>query len=127
MVKKKNIECEEFKEWFERAGVDLRTARNSLKSGDYYASVFWCQQAVEKGFKSVLLKKKGKIRRIHDLVELGRDIDFPLGDFEGIKELTLGYIYSKYPGIPMVTNLKEKAFNFISLTEGVLKWVEEKL
>jgi len=41
--------------WLMQAVRDLETARNSLNSGDYYASAFWAQQAVEKALKALLL------------------------------------------------------------------------
>ena len=60
----------EYQKWFAQALRDLRTAENSLNSGDYYACAFWSQQAVEKALKALLISR-GKVVRGHDLVELG--------------------------------------------------------
>jgi len=52
--------------WLMQAVRDLETARNSLNSGDYYASAFWAQQAVEKALKALLLSW-GKSYSLHYL------------------------------------------------------------
>ncbi len=41
--------------WLKQAEVDLKTTKNSFKSEDYYAAAFWCQQAVEKALKYIIL------------------------------------------------------------------------
>lgn len=51
---------EEINNWWKQALADLRSAGNSIKSGDYYLAVFCCQQAVEKALKALcMLLKKG--------------------------------------------------------------------
>ena len=35
---------------------------------------FLCQQAIEKAFKALLLKRTGEIRKTHDLVILGKNL-----------------------------------------------------
>ncbi|MEK6948795.1 MAG: HEPN domain-containing protein, partial [Nanoarchaeota archaeon] len=86
-----------------------------------------CQQSVEKAFKAILLIKTGKIRKIHDLVELGRDIGVPESVMSNVKELTLAYIYSRYPDIKFESNLKEKVSNFLKVVGEALKWVKKNL
>ena len=51
---------EEIKRWTNQAYADLKSAKHSLKSKDYYLSAFMCQQAVEKILKAFYLKKYGK-------------------------------------------------------------------
>ncbi len=80
-----------------------------------------------KAFKAFLIEKKKQLRKIHDLVELGREIDIPAHLTEGIKELTLVYIYSRYPDIKRELNLKEKVSYFLAISQEALKWVEENL
>ncbi len=58
----------EAENWFRQSKADLKTAKNSFNSKDYYASIFWCQQAVEKALKSRILEKKSELMKFHDLV-----------------------------------------------------------
>ncbi|GBC84563.1 hypothetical protein HRbin11_00994 [bacterium HR11] len=45
---------EEARRWLDQARADLKTARDCLKDGDYYASAFFAQQASEKALKGFL-------------------------------------------------------------------------
>jgi len=65
---------EEIKRWLEQADADLKSARNSMKSKDFYLSAFMSQQAVEKTLKALYLKKFGELRKIHDLAYLARKL-----------------------------------------------------
>jgi len=62
---------EEVKRWWKKAVDDLEKAEILYKNKKYDGTVFYCQQAVEKGLKALQLKKTKKIKKIHDLVELG--------------------------------------------------------
>jgi len=62
----------ETKTWLKRAERDLKTAGNSFKSKDYYASSFWCQQSIEKGLKALLIEKTGNFPKIHDILKLSQ-------------------------------------------------------
>lgn len=87
---------EESKNWLMQAEADFRTAENSLKSKDYYASVFWSQQSIEKCLKAVIIDKKGELVKIHDLVILGRIIPLP-SDLSGkIKSISGAYLEIRY-------------------------------
>lgn len=68
---------EESKNWIMQAEADLNAAENSLKSKDYHASVFWSQQAAEKGLKGVIIEKENELVKIHDLVNLGKKTGLP--------------------------------------------------
>jgi len=43
------------------------------------------------------------------------------------KELTLMYIYTRYPDTSEIKNKKKKAKKYISFVGEVLKWVKERL
>ena len=64
--------------WWKRAEKDLEIAGHCIKSKDYYAAVFFCQQSVEKGLKALIMKK-GKQPDIisHSLIYLGKRIKVP--------------------------------------------------
>ncbi|WP_243681929.1 HEPN domain-containing protein [Vulcanisaeta souniana] len=90
----------EYQKWLAQALRDLRTAENSLNSGDYYACAFWAQQAVEKALKALLISR-GKVVKGHDLVELGYIIRDELRIdvsriMDYLRELTMHYTVSRY-------------------------------
>jgi len=121
----------EFRNWYEQAEADLRTAENSFRSGDYYASVFWCQQAVEKSLKSLIMKNSGKLVRIHDLVSLGRMVKLPKNLLDKCKLLSAVYVETRYgivdEEIPARKFGKKDSSEFLSIAEEVLKWLKKKI
>ena len=118
---------EEVKMWLRKAKQDLDSAKYNFKGKKYDVCAFLCQQSAEKALKALLLKKTGEIRKIHDLVELGKNVGLPLKLLDGSKELTLSYIYIRYPGIKEVKNLNKIVEEFLKLSEEILKWVERQL
>ena len=113
--------------WLDQAYEDLDDAEYNFKGERYKTTSFLCQQAVEKSCKALLLQKTGKLRKIHDLVELGKSIDLPSRLLDNCKELTLAYIYSRYPDVVPVDNLEEKSAHFLEIARGVLQWIEKKI
>ncbi|MGH9338832.1 MAG: HEPN domain-containing protein [Acidobacteriota bacterium] len=71
---------EETKAWIEKAREDVEAARFNYEGGLHKVAGFLCQQAAEKSLKGYLLERTGRIRKIHDLVALGRDADIPQGE-----------------------------------------------
>jgi|SRR3989344_3973205 len=118
---------EETSNWMKKAEADLRAAKNSFASKDYEWTIFQCQQVAEKTLKAFILEKNGELRKIHDLVELSKNIHLPSELKEKIKELTLAYIYSRYPDVEQKTDLKEKAVVFLEVAEEISKWVKKNL
>ena len=118
---------EEIKNWWKQAKDDLGKAKILFNNRKYDGAAFFCQQAVEKSLKALSLKKFNKIRRIHDLVELGKDVKLPDDLLDKAKELTQAYIYSRYPDIGRVRNIKGVANNFMKYAGEILKWVKKNL
>lgn len=120
---------EESKNWFMQAEADFRTAKNSLKSKDYYASVFWSQQSIEKCLKAVIIDKKGELVKIHDLVVLGRRIPIPPDLSTKIKSISGAYIETRYgitgDEIPAKKFKENDALEFIKIAKEVLEWVKK--
>ncbi len=104
---------EEVKKWMDKAEDDLEKAKVLFKNKKYDGTLFYCQQAAEKGLKALLINKKNRIRKIHDLVELGKEVNLPKNLLEYCKELTMAYIYSGYPDIEEERNLKAISSNFL--------------
>jgi len=126
MANKKSVdEKEEFEKWFIQAEIDFRASRNSLKSGDYGSSVFWCQQAVEKGLKALMIKEGKELVRVHDLVRLGKKVNLPEKFFDVSSKLSVLYTDARYP---MFREFEEgEVDSFIKFTEEVLEWIKEKI
>jgi len=116
---------DEFRVWFERAEIDLNTARNSLKSGDYYASIFWCQQAVEKGLKAVWIMEGNDLIKIHDLVVLGKKVGLPNNFFDDAAKLSSLYTGTRYVSVESFE--KEEVDTFIKFSSEVLEWIKKKI
>lgn len=118
---------EEVERWFKKAKRDLKQAKDNFKIKNYDLSAFLCQQAIEKGLKSILLKKENKIKKIHDLIELGKSANLPNNFLEYCKEITHAYIYSRYPDIEEPKDIKEISSNFIKHTQEILKWINSQV
>ncbi|WP_054853312.1 HEPN domain-containing protein [Vulcanisaeta distributa] len=126
----------EHQKWLAQALRDLRTAENSLNSGDYYACAFWSQQAVEKALKALLISR-GKVVKGHDLVELGYIIRDELRIdvsriMDHLRELTTHYTTSRYPpdaanGLPYEVYTKGKARSVLEMAREVVEWVRQNL
>ena len=125
----------EYQKWFAQALRDLRTAENSLNSGDYYACAFWSQQAVEKALKALLISR-GRVVRGHDLVELGYIIRDELRMdvsriMDNLRELTTHYITARYPdaanSVPYEIYTEGMARRILEKAREVVEWVRQSL
>ena len=121
----------EVERWFAQAKADLKTARDCWKSRNFYACVFFCQQAVEKALKAFFIHKKRKMHpKTHDLTELVSELG--LKKFEKIaRKLTPEFVVTRYPdaanGIPFMLYDSEDCKRAIKDANKVVKWVEGKL
>lgn len=91
---------EEIRNWWEQSKRDMITAENSFKSKDYYASVFWCQQALEKGLKAYIMlsnKLSTKELTFHSLIKLARMIKAPNKFYLFLRSISPEYYISRYP------------------------------
>ncbi|MEN9626140.1 MAG: hypothetical protein RL557_468 [archaeon] len=123
---------EEILNWWEQAKRDLLTAENSFTSADYYASVFWCQQAVEKGLKALYIQKNNSLPlKIHDLVELCRLVNAPDEIIMVAGKLSVAYTFSRYPGaapsMPDDYYTKNKAREHLKWAQEVLTWIQKQI
>ena len=117
----------EYEEWLKKAEQDLDTATYLIKGERIEPAVFFLQQAAEKAFKSLYLKRFKKIIRTHDLVLLSKELNAPENILTGCKELTLAYQYSRYPDIPNAKEIREEAADFLKISKEILKWVKENI
>lgn len=77
--------------------------------------------------ESIIYKKTNKLKKIHDLVELGKDVELPNNLIEYCKELTLSYIYARYPDIKEEKNIRDISRKFLEYSEEILEWIRKKL
>jgi HEPN domain-containing protein len=59
---------EEGLRWVDQAEADLKTARDCLEDGNYYASAFFAQQSAEKSLKGFLYSKGFRRLSVVDLL-----------------------------------------------------------
>ncbi len=90
----------EIENWWKQGNNDLEKAKVLFKSKNYDGTSFYCQQAVEKTLKAlILLKSKEKNIEGHSLVYLGKVANLPKEYFSGLKKLSPQYFISRYPDI----------------------------
>lgn len=70
--------------------------------------VLMCHQAIEKIMKAHLVEDNKEVRRIHNLVKIGRqtELDFPPDMWNFIKELNPHYQPNRYPDIAYKANIR---------------------
>ena len=91
----------EIKNWVDQSFDDLDTAKANLKIKKYYASVFFCQQAVEKALKALIIynTKSASDAKVfsHSLIFLGKGSRVPAKFHTFLRELTPHYALTRYP------------------------------
>lgn len=118
--------------WFTQARADFRTAGNSLKSGDFYASAFFSQQAAEKALKALYINVKRELPPgTHSLIEIGKALKVPANLIPAIRDLSPEYIITRYPnaayGIPADIYDEEKAKDRLEKAKAIVDWTRGKL
>ncbi len=120
--------------WLDRVTYDLDTAKAMLQAGRLIYAVFMCQQSLEKCFKALLSFQGKEIIPIHNLRRLAE-----LGGF--IHELNpdalmkLDFLSSYYINARYKEDLQQLsrgitetvARDFIQFTEGLVKWLCQKM
>lgn len=80
----------------ELADREIQAAEATGQAGFYAEACFWCQQAVEKELKALLIKKTGDFPKTHSL----RELSIKAGIFNHIKnkiaDLDTDYSASRY-------------------------------
>jgi len=117
--------------WWTQAGRDLISAKNALRSKDYYMVAFLCQQAVEKSLKALILHTKREFYPSHSLIYLGKSVGIPDTFHSFLRELTPQYTISRYPNaageVPSELYDKEIVSDYLRKSEEVLQWIEKQL
>jgi len=122
----------EIENWWKQAQRDFLSASHSFESGDFYVSVFFCHQAVEKALKTmVMMKQKKREIESHSLIFLGKEANIPEKFHDFLRELTPQYIITRYPSagneVPFELYSKERAEIFLEKTREVLTWIKKQV
>jgi len=84
--------------WWEQAKRDFRVASRTHASRDYDVAVFYCEQAVQKALKAVLLHRTARPPpKIHNLVTLGKMVGVGGQMIEFLAALAPQYMRTRYP------------------------------
>lgn len=101
------------KQWFRKAGNDLKSIENNLKSDDPPTDTicFHAQQAIEKYIKGALIYFGKHITKTHDLVNLLTAITEHIPELEELEdefhEITRYGVEVRYPDIFYEPSLEE--------------------
>lgn len=121
---------EEGLRWLDQAEADLKTARDCLADGNFYASAFFSQQAAEKALKGLLYSKGYRALLTHSVTELAEESSKVAEVFKTFREMTIEldrhYIGSRYPnfypeGPAYKYYSKEVAGRCLSYAESILR------
>lgn len=118
--------------WWKQAENDLVKANVLFRSKNFDGCAFYCQQAVEKSLKAlILMKTKQKSVEGHSLIYLGRLANLPSPFFSDLKRLSPQYYLSRYPDIteevPYELYDENLAKEFLNISDKVLKWIKKHL
>jgi HEPN domain-containing protein len=130
-----NISCgktvlrmEEYhKKWLLKADKDLKSASHAIEFRDYELSAFLCQQSVEKGLKSVYIKRFNELKKTHDLLFLGTKLELPEDLMRICEELNSFYFVTRYPDVSDDVCTEEDALNSLKDAKKVLKWIKKNI
>lgn len=119
---------ESTKNWLKFSQRDLKNAEILFRGKSYEACIWHCDEAVEKILKAVIIEKKGKIPKIHDLSHLLSESKLKISRsiFEFIEELNPFYLAPRYPELILESKKinRKQALNFLKLTKEFIKWVK---
>ena len=118
--------------WWKQANRDILTAKNCIDSGDYYASVFFSEQAIEKGLKATYIRQFDNAPpRIHYIDKLASMVNAPLEIMDATYELSEDYMLSRYPDVSdeLPFELYDESTAKIKLVRSkeVLAWVKTQI
>jgi len=125
----------EVKTWWERAKADLDTAEANLVTKRHYASVSFCQQAVEKALRAYVLNKAHNLQAPemfgHSLIYLGIACRLPEQFHSFLRDLTSEYVNTRYPTAaeepPEALYDRTTASRTLSSAKEVLEWIGKHL
>jgi HEPN domain-containing protein len=118
--------------WWKQANRDIETAKNCISSDDYYAGVFFCEQAIEKGLKALYIKLFDEAPpRTHHIDKLASLVKAPLDIMDITYELSEDYMLSRYPDVsdelPFELYNESTATMKLIRSEELILWVRTQI
>jgi len=117
---------EETKKWLMKAGEDLGTAEDCMKSKRFSASAFYSQQASEKALKALQIQKFDKFDKVHDLLVLADSVKAPGQITNHCIKLTPYYTITRYPDVEEPIS-EDVARDLLDISKKVVEWVKQTL
>lgn len=115
--------------WVDLVKYDLDSARIMQETGKYLHALFFCQQAIEKAVKALIVDRTGDLPpRIHSLPKLMIEAELQPDEIRMnfLSELSLLYIQSRYPEdieLPETVTNRDKTKAIVEETEGIVEWL----
>ena len=122
----------EAENWFKQSKADMKTAKDCLDAGNYYAAAFFCQQAVEKALKAYFIIQREDVPpKTHNLLDICLELEVPEEFLTTARELTPEFIITRYPnaagGVPAELYDIRSATEILGKTERFFKWIETRI
>ena len=108
--------------WLDQAFADMKTAKDCLKDGNYYATAFFAQQAAEKALKGFLYAQGYRALITYSVVEL---LEESLKVNEQFKQFLDSNFYPS--GAPYKYYTEEVAQKCLNYAELILNEVKKYL
>jgi len=118
--------------WWQQALKDLESAEKNLQVEEYYLVAFLCQQAVEKGLKSLYIDRLGESPgATHSLLFLGKKVEIPTEFLTFLRKMTPDFVLARYPdaadGVPYELYDRDIAGERLNFAKKVLEWIQGQL
>lgn len=110
----------------DRAHEDLETAEYNLAGKKLGMAEFLAQQAAEKAFKALLLERRGRFPRTHDLTALAESTEAPEPMLAHCLILEPAYVSYRYPDAELDLDAAE-AGKLLGAAKEVVEWVRLQL
>jgi len=122
----------ETKLWLDYAKDDLKSLKVMWKAHRYGPTAFYCQQAIEKIFKAIIIEKQNTVpRKSHDLLRLLEDTgikNFPKKWLPELKEMSRHYFRVRYPDLSKkFYSKREEVVKIVKVTKEIYPWLQKKL
>lgn len=117
--------------WLEQARKDLEVAGKNHDSSEYYAAVFFCQQAVEKALKSVFIERqRSSPGTTHSLVFLASKAGVPEEHMAFLQDISPEFVATRYPDVadeaPYKLYNEKKSATYLENAKRLFAWIDSQ-
>ncbi len=118
--------------WICQSKEDLQTAKENYEIKNYYTTAFYCEQAIEKGMKALILKEHTQnFSKTHNLTEFNKITNLTT-EKEFLSRIEKEVIKSRYPenissDMPYQTYNKDMVKEYLEKTEELIEKIKERI